>query len=291
MYRNPCARLALAVTVACFLCAAGQAIPTTIDAGHSYASLWMGRQSETSVMVNVGVAQVGGTVRLEAKQPEEAALRFSLVPGGAGSQLLAPDGTLRDDVTAPIMRYTAMTFRSSGARIRNDGRLEITGELAVVHVTRERILPAWNSANDAPTYTDPKTLRSAKTVTFVLATPRVEFLAEYLQKHSDLVFSATVEAAAFPDLPSIVLDSDWPTVAEDEHCEPASPYVSPRDYSGWTCAGKAITTTPAYLPWQTTSVDYSGLRKYDAPADGPVTILLHLRFARSAGPATTPPAR
>jgi len=249
----------------------------------------MGLQTETSVMVNVGVAQVGGSVHLGARNPTASSLDFTLVPGGGGTQLLTPEGTLRSDVVAPILRYTAMIFRSAHARIRRDGRLEFSGELDVVHVTREQILPSWNSANNSPSYTDPKTSRSARTVTFVLASPRAQFLAPYLEKHSDIILSATIDAHSFPDLPGIILDSDWPAVAEDEHCEPVNPTVNLRDYSGWTCDGKAITKTAALQPAQTFGLDYSGPRRYNAPTDGPVTILLHLKLA--SAPATSPPAR
>jgi polyisoprenoid-binding protein YceI len=266
-----------------------QAAPSHIDAGHSYASLWMGRETEDTPMVNVGVAQVGGNVTLNTQNPAASSLEFSLVPGGAGADLLAPDGTLRANVVAQLVRYTAMSFRSTSSRVRRDGRLEFTGDLAVIHVTRESIPDAWNSANSFPSYTDPETSRVTRNVTFALATPRAEVLAAYLKKSSDLVATATIDAAAFPELPGVVLDSFWPTVAEDEQCEPVNPWPNARDYGGWACKGKAITTTASLQRAQTSSLDYSGLRKFDAPTRGPLTILLHLKLAPPAPPAPTPP--
>jgi len=270
------------------MCAAAQTAPAPLDAGHSYASLWMGRQTEVSEMVNVGVAQVGGALALRTQTPPAFSLEFTLVPGGAGAGLLTPEGTLRSGVIVPIMRYTAMTFRSASARIRHDGRIEFTGALEVIHVTREEISPAWNSANNTPSYTDPQTTRTSRTVTFVLAAPRAESLARYLSTHRELVFSASIDHGAFPELPGMVLDSDWPMVAEDEHCEPVKPWVNVLDFSGWDCTGKAISTTPSYQPAQTTGRDYSGLRRYNAPMDGPVTILLHVTLVPPPAAAAPP---
>jgi hypothetical protein len=236
-------------------------------------------------MVNVGVAQVGGSVKLSTQDPAASSLEFCLVPGGAGTALLAPDGTLRRDVVAGLMRYSAMTFRTTGARVRRDGRLEFSGELTLTHVTREEIPVNWNSTNNGYSYTDPETSRVTRKVTFVLATLRAEFLASYLREHSDLLATATIDAGEFPELGPDVLDSYWPTVAEDEDCAPVNQTISVRDYGGWNCKGKAITTTSSLQPTQTSSLDYSGLRKYDAPVHGPVTILLRLKLAAPAPPA------
>ncbi len=283
--------VALASAAALAMPAAAQTAPPLIDPGHSYASLWMGRQTEVSPMVNVGVAQVGGAVTLSAQNPAASSLEFTLVPGGEGAALLAPDGTLRAGVIVPILRYTAMTFRSAPARLRQDGRLEFRGELSITHVTREQLPTAWNSEYNSPSYTDPETSRVTHNVTFVLATPRAEFLSSYLQKHSEIVLAATIDSAAFPELPGVVLDSDWPIVAEDEHCAPANPWINTRDFNGWNCTGKAITITPSLQPVQTSGLDYSGLRKHDAPIHGPVTVLLHLKLVPPASATPAPPGR
>ena len=291
MFRVPHSLAITVLAAAAGVCAAGQGAPAPLDAGHSYASLWMGRNTEVSVMVNVGVAQVGGAVVLGIETPAHSSLAFTLVPGGPGAQLLTSTGTLRSDVIVPIMRYTAMTFHSASARIRHDGRMEFTGELAVTHVTREEIPPTWNSANNTPSYTDPQTSRAARTVTFVLAAPRAESLASYLSTHRELVISASIDAREFPELPGIVLDSDWPMVAQDEHCAPVKPWINVLDFSGWDCTGKAISITPAYQPIQTMGRDYSGLRRYSAPVNGPVTILLHLRLAQGVAADSHAPRR
>lgn len=273
--------LALSALIAIAASLAAQSLPSQLDAGHSYATLWMGRDTETTAIVNVGVAQVAGNLKLASDDSQASQLQFSLVPGREGARLLAPDGTLRSDVIAPILRYTAMTFSSTRARVRRDGRLAFTGGLSITHVTRELIPIAWNGGNNSQTYTDPETWRDTATVTFVLATPRAEFLAEYLKKNSELLLSATVSTEAFPKLPDAVLDSYWPAVIQDEHCEPSTASDGEKDYSGIICPGKAITTTASFQPARPWSKDYSGQPRHDAPPDGPVTILLHLKLPTS----------
>ncbi len=267
--------------------AGAQSPPAQLDAEHSYATLWMGRDTETTVIVNVGVARVAGRINLVLDDPTASSLHFSLVPGGEGSQLLAPDGTLRPNIIAPVLRYTAMEFRSTRARVRRDGRLAFTGELSITHVTRELIPIAWNSGNNSQTYTGPETVQDLATVTFVLTTPRAEFLAAYLRKNSELLVSATINVDAFPKLPGAILDSYWPAVIQDEHCEPSPASDGEKDYSGIICPGKAITTAASFQPARPWSKDYSGQPRHDAPLDGPVTILLHLIVE---GPASSAPA-
>ncbi len=239
----------------------------------------MGRDTETTAIVNVGVARLAGKLTLALDEPDASSLHFSLVPGGEGSRLLAPDGTLRPDVVAPLLRYTAMEFRCVHTRVRRDGRLAFTGQLSITHVARELIPIAWNSGNNSQTYTDPETARDSATVTFVLSTPRAEFLTAYLQKNSELVVSATIHADDFPKLPGAILDSYWPAVVQDEHCEPSPASDGEKDYSGIICPGKAITTAASFRPARPWSKDYSGQPRHDAPPDGPVTILLHLQLS------------
>jgi len=269
--------------------AVAQTPATPIDSGHSYASFWMGRNTEISVMVNTGVAQVGGSVGLAAKELTASSLEFHIVPGGEGTILLAPDGSLRSGVFAKLVRYTVLSFRSTQARLRPDGLLQFTGDLTVAHVTRENIQPAWNIAYSGPSYADPKTETWQRPATFVLATPRAGDLDAAFEKKPEVVVTATLRDRDFPELPNAVLDAYWPIVAQDEHCEPATGSPGSWGYQPAVCTGKAITVTPSFLRSQTTGVDYSGLRRHNAPVDGPVTILLNLLLAPPGPAKPTPP--
>ena len=248
----------------------------------------MGRQTEATQMVNVGVAQVGGSITLGTPDPSASALKFSLVPGGEGAQLLAPDGTIRTGEIARIARYTVMTFQTEHTRVRRDGRLEIAGILAVTHVTREVISQPWNWNYSGVSFADPVSKTAERPVTFVVVSPRADVLAAHPDAAADILATATTPAGDFPELGDDVLDATWPIVAQDEHCPPPVFQGARRDYSGVICDGKAITTNNPVSENHSFGLDYSGMRGAAIPVHGPVTIVLHLKLAP---PAPAPPGR
>ena len=274
-----------AVSAAAFSASSlAQSLAPSIDAGHSYAGLWMGRDTEVSTIVNVGVAQVGGTISLVPENPAASTLDFALVPGGQGDDMLSPEGALRPEALARLLRFSTMTFHSTRADVRRDGYLEFVGELSVTHVTREQIRPAWNSTYTTPSYTDPKIERSTGPATFVLVTPHAEFLGAYLAKSTEVLLSATVDAAQFRELPVAVLDAYWPAFAEDAECPSVNTAYGVRDNIALLCHGKTITAAPSIQPNHSFGVDYSGLHKNTVPPQGPVTIVLHLKLAEKIMP-------
>jgi hypothetical protein len=195
--------------------------------------------------------------------------------------MLAPDGSVRENVIARLVRYAFVTFRSTHTNVSHDGRLEFSGELTVTHVTREQIAGAWNSAHGFPSYTDPVTTSTTRTATFVLTTPHAQFLGRHLQQQEAFVASTTIDAGAFAELSSALLDSYWPTVAQDQHCTLSADSGGRRDYNGAVCTGKAISvrnppTTPSSF-----GRDYAG-RKIEAPVNGNVTIVLYLKLGPPA---------
>jgi polyisoprenoid-binding protein YceI len=253
--------------------------PAKIDAGHSYATIWMGTDSEVTVAVNTGVAQAAGTANLAPKEPVAASLHVNLVPGGGGARLLTPQGTLRTGEIAPIARYAVMSFQATSARVRKDGRLELAGDLTVTHVTREVVLGAWNRGySGSTTYSDPVTKTVTRPVKFVVTSPHAEFIGSYLNEQKEIVAAATIDARDFPELPGMVLGSDWPIVTEDENCPEPVGDAGRRDYGGVTCTGKAIAVVDQSSSYHSFSRDYAGVPRPAAPVDGPVTIVLHLKL-------------
>jgi len=254
-------------------------IEARIDAGHSYASFWMGGNTEVSAPVNVAVAQAAGTATFDAQKPAASTLEFNLVPGGGDADLLAPDGTIREGVIARLLRYTYLSFRSTKTQVRRDGLVEFTGELTATQVTREQIPSAWNSAQTTSSYTDPVTARTTRTVTFVLTSPHAEFLGTQKERGLPFLATATMAAGVFPELSAALLDSNWPIVAQDEQCEFPVDSAGRRDYQGTVCTGKGVATTNVPSAPPSFGRDYSGRPRVQAPVDGPVTILLYLRLA------------
>jgi len=262
--------------------AAAQTIPLQIDENQSYATLWMGRQTEVSPIVNVGVAQVGGNVTLGAPDPSTSALKFGLVPGGGGAELLAPDGTVRVSETAQIARYTVMSFQSEHARVRRDGHVEIAGLLTVTHVTREVVAKPWTWSYSGVSYDDPVSNTVTRPVTFVFVNPSVAAMAAHANGVADVLATATAEASDFPELVDDVLDAFWPIVALNEQCVAPPNAGDMRDYYGVLCDGKAITAKVPLNERHSFAVDYHGMREAVTTTHGPVTIVLHLKLAPPA---------
>ena len=255
-----------------------QSAPAKIDAGHSYASFWVGGQGEAAPPVNVAVAQIAGTATLYSAKHANSLLSIAIVPGGDGSDLLSPEGTLREGVIARLLHYTSLSFRTTHARVRRDGMLEFAGELTVTHVTREQIPNAWNSATNTPSYTDPVITSATRTVTFVLTNPHAAFIENQRKQGHAFLASAIVTSAAFPELSAALLDSSWPIVAQDEHCEFPAGVAGTRDYTGAVCTGKAVSTTNVPQAPVSFGRDYSGRPRVQADLSGPVTILLYVKF-------------
>jgi polyisoprenoid-binding protein YceI len=259
--------------------AAAQTTPVAIDADQSYAALWVGRETEVTPILNVGVAQVGGSMQLSAPDASTSALKFGLVPGGGGAVLLAPDGTLRTNEIAQLSRYTVMSFKSDQAHIRRDGHVEIAGLLTITHVTREVIAKPWTWGYSGVSYDDPVSNTVTRPVSFVVVNPGVEAILAHPKGVIDVLATATAEASDFPELVDDVLDSFWPIVALHEQCTPPPNAGDMRDYVGVLCDGKAITAKVPLNEHHSFAVDYHGMRETVTPTHGPVTIVLHLRLA------------
>jgi len=198
----PRTALFLIFAALCAPAVAAQSFPSKIDPGHSYATLWMGRDTEVSAAVNTGVGQVGGTAELANPATPPSALEFALVPGGNGAVLLTRQGTLRSNQIAAIIRYTVMSFHSTAIRVRRDGRLELAGDLTVTHVTRELEMGRWSWAySGSTTYSEPQSKTITRPAKFVVMSPHAEFLPTYLKDEKEIIVAATMEAHDFPELP------------------------------------------------------------------------------------------
>jgi len=278
----------LALTTALALAAAAQSFPLQIDAGHSFATLWVrGGPEDAAGFVNVGVAQAAGRISLVGNDPSSSRVDLAIVPGGEGANLLAPDGTLHSEVVAPLMRYTTMGFHAARARIRRDGRLEFSGQLTVTHVTRQLTQASGNST--VPAYTSPRTTSETHDVRFVLVQPPSASSTSSLQRNLDLVLSARVDNV--PQLSGVLCDSDWPLVAEDEPCSPFSDSDSIRDYYGVICPGKANATASTFSRADLLEADLSDSGKPGSASPRVVIPLLHLKLSSPAGTVPAPSGR
>ena len=190
---------------------------------------------------------------------------------------LNPSGGLRKDSFADLSRYALMTFRSSQVTQNRDGKLAVTGQLSVTHVQREGNV-AWSNAYSGPDYSDPVSQTTTHQVTFVFEAPNQTTAPMHNRGPDERSALATVNLANFPGLRRAWLDSVWPLVVENEHCEMPWPKADFRDYSGAKCTGTPILPTPLSQPPQRFGTDYPGPDEVTAPANNEATILLHLRL-------------
>jgi len=246
-----------------------------IDSRHSTASLSLA-SSTSGISWNIGIAKVSGAVTL-SNDPGKDAVNLVFYPAGEGSRVLNPSGGFRENSFADLSRYTLMTFRSSRVTQNLDGKLAVTGDLSVTHVQRE-VNVVWSNAYSGPDYGDPVSRTITRQVTFVFEAPNPTTAAIHDHGPDERSALTIVNLTSFPGLRRTWLDSVWPLVVEDEHCEMPWPRGGFKDYKGAICTGTPVLPTPLSRPPQRFGDDYPRLDEATAPANDQATILIHLRL-------------
>jgi hypothetical protein len=248
-----------------------------IDHDSSTASLSLA-SSSTGISWNIGIAKVSGTVTLN-DDPAKDVFNLDIYPSREGSRLLKQGGGFRDNSFADLTRYAVMSFRSSSVTPNREGKLAVTGKLSVTQVWREAYVPEWNTAYSGAHYGEPVSETTTRQVTFVFEGEQTTATV-HNQGPEEMLALATIDLRNFPALRSAWLDSVWPVVVENEHCE--MPTVrgssSMRDYTGAICTGTPIEVTPLSTPPQRIGTDYPQPNEATAPASDGATILVHLRL-------------
>jgi len=246
-----------------------------IDHDYSTASLSLA-SSSTGISWNIGIAKVSGTVTLN-DDPAKDVFNLDIYPAKQGSRLLDRNGGFRDNSFADLTRYTVMTFHSSSVTRNREGKLAVTGKLSVTQVQREANI-VWNTAYSGPDYGAPVAETTTRQVTFVFEAEQQTTATVHNQGPEEMLALATIDLRNFPALRSAWLDSVWPVVVENEHCEmPAVRGSSDmRDYAGAICTGTPIEVTPLSTPPQRIGTDYPEPNAATAPVNDEATILVHL---------------
>jgi len=248
-----------------------------IDHGYSTANLSLA-SSSTGISWNIGIAKVSGTVTLN-DDPDKDVFNLDIYPARQGSRLLEQNGGFRDNSFADLSRYTVMSFHSSSVTRNREGKLAVTGKLSVTQVRREANI-VWNNAYSGPEYGAPVPVTTTRQVTFVFEAKPPTTATVHNQGPEEMSALATIDLRNFPALRSAWLDSVWPIVVENEHCE--MPQVrgssSMRDYTGAVCTGTPIEVTPLSAPPQRIGTDYPEPNEVTTPANDEATILVHLRL-------------
>ena len=244
-----------------------------IDSEHSTARLTLISANGTNSL-DAGIARVSGIVKLDSGTPGEDFLDLTIYPAHQGSRLLNPDGSLRNHGSADLSRYTVISFHSDHAASSRDGRLEIIGQLTINYFKRQPIID-WNNAYSGPSYDGLVQQSATHTATFILDWQSISVAGPFPDHISA---ETTIARQDFPNLRTSLLDSVWPLVVEDEHCEMPPTRADMRDYSGAICTGTPVLPTPPAQPTEYYFAgDYPGATQTSPPSDR-ANINLHLRL-------------
>ena len=244
----------------------------------STADMYLGtRQNPTSY--GAGTLRVAGT--LDINQGDITKSAFNLT-------IFAANGSAADP---------QFKFQSKRVRLLSDGRLEVTGKLSVLEVSRQAYT-SFGEDFSGPTYGPPTTSTTSQPATFTFALPFVSSMSSqaspdgsrgpalveanvHLTNEPILVTATTtVNGERFPELEHSIVSTAWPLGINNEDC--SAPTSVGEDFSGPVCS---FTNVPSVAP-QTEPTqfgeDYAGA-SFVPPAGNQVAIELHLELDNAAG--------
>lgn len=248
-----------------------------IDPGHSHATFFLISSRHRAEPRVAGIARVSGLANLKADDPSKMALRLSVYPEGEGQTLLTGDDTLRADGLAPLAYYSVLSFQSERTVVDPNGKLELTGEMGLTHVTRASTA-AWSNSYTGSEYVDPVKKTSSRDVSLRLVTSAQAIAADEKAGLLGLLLVADISREDFPELWSSLLDSIWPAVVDDRNCSLPGLRVSMRDYRGASCTGTVV--GPAEIPAEFTDApeDKAGRTVRREPGGDKIRIVFQLRL-------------
>lgn len=257
----------------------------SLDSSASSARLYLGSKTDPD-SVNVGVARVTGTVDLDIHHVNNSVFNLSIYPSGEDwGKALTPEGNLPTGYVPDASDDTLLTFRSKRSVLASDGSLRVTGDLTLTRVERS-VMADPSEAYAGPVYGDPVIHTSTEEVTFVFPSLSTALAPGSLppgtrEKKAVLEVSASTRIAHedFRELPKALMETNWPSVVANEHCE--VPSVG-EDFHGPVCSGTVIAATRAdncHAP-ATIGEDYSG-PICNPPAGDQTRIVLHLQLTNA----------
>ena len=231
-----------------------------------------------------GVARVTGKVKLDANDLDASFFDLSIYPADEDwGHVLSPEGALPTGYVPDATDQTLLTFKSTRILRTGTGRLEVIGDLTLIHVDRD-VTASPTEAYAGPVYGDPVIHNETREITFVFPSVSAAHLSgpltpAMLQKKGvlEIVGSARVDHEEFPELLSAIKETNWPPVVQNKDCH--MPSTVGKDYSGATCTGTVDAATRDNNCDMLVSAgeDYSGPQC--TPATGnQTTIVLDLKF-------------
>ena len=270
-----------------------QGVTWSLDSATSDARLFQGSKANPDSSNN-GVARVTGEVKLDANNLDNSVFNLSISPAdenwgyAVNAQGLLPAGFVPDPTD-----HTLLTFNSERVLRTNDGQLEVIGNLTLNRVERSVTLtPGEGYAG--PVYGPPVVHTETREITFLfpgsitgLQSGHSTPTALKSQSELDLSGSAGIGRENFPELLGAIVETNWPSVVQNERCVMPST-IGGEGYSGAQCTGTLIAATyhdNCAMP-ATVGTDYSGPH-CTPPTGDRTTIVLDLKLLQTGSEPST----
>jgi polyisoprenoid-binding protein YceI len=249
-----------------------------IDARHSTASIFLVPGTDPSKGVNLAIAMVAGRMALDADDASRISLLLTIFPANQREALLSADGSLRDYALADLSRYTVMGFQSKRAVRDAGGKLQITGELKIVHVDREAASGEADIAYSGAKSSTPLIEKAVQEVRITVDKSGAEMGRGQRVGYMELNGALRLLLEDLPKLREWLSNSVWPLVVEDRECWESNRPVNWRTSSGATCTGTVVETKPLKELPHGSVLDYSGAAAFPAAKLTEVQIYVNLKL-------------
>ena len=252
-----------------------------VDARHSDAKLTTDATTDygkTKMNATLGFARVNGRVTLDEGDPTKSSVELRIYPAASMLSSIDEDGKFLSHWLENLSNHTLVCFHSKRVVRMPDGRLQVTGELAVTRVDRN-VEMTPNEAYAGPVYGPAMIHRVSREETFVFDFPAA---AGSGQKESSIEASASTSMVRedFPQLVRTVLSTYWPPVVQDKNCQ--LPEAS-EAYSGAQCTGTFLETPGLPEPPHAANAeDLGAAQNFNAIVGQHLTILVHMRLLAKA---------
>jgi polyisoprenoid-binding protein YceI len=251
-----------------------------VDARYSDAKLTTDATTDygkTKINATLGFARVNGRVTIDDSDPAKSSMEFRFYPATSTAMMPAidEDGKFLSHWLENLSNHTLVCFHSKRVVRTPDGRLQATGDLSVTRVDRN-IQADPTEAYAGPVYGPPMIHRTSQEATFVFDFPAAGGNG---QKDSSINVSGSTSMFRedFPQLVRTVVNTYWPPVVQDEHCQ--NPEVN-EAYSGRQCTGTFLKVPglPA-APYAANAEDIGVSQDFNTIVGNHLTVLVQLRLA------------
>jgi len=277
------AAFAAAVVSAFGILSLGAKAPTSlsgswlVDARHSDAQLITDGTTDygkTKIDITLGFGRVMGAVRIDDVNPSKSSVDLHIYPATTMTEPIEEDGKFKSRWMANRANHTMLCFHSKNVVRTSGGGLQTTGDLILVRVDRNVVVPAPNEAYSGPIYGPPITNRVSHQATLVLDLPA----DGGAQKDGAIEVSASSKVIRedFPQLVKAVLNTYWPPLVQDEDCRVPAPSEA---YSGAKCTGTFL-RGPSLPEDPGTHIgeDYPGPQNFNAQVGERLNLAIHMRL-------------